>query len=91
MKELDIFLTALENRLGFKHGRYVQREHTVPDEKFRAIKTKTLEVWFILGEYKQCISEVSITNRMVNDVEIKDVNKTILLKTYENILKWYGI
>ena len=51
METIDIFLRALERRLGFKEKFFVCRRSTTIDEKFHAYKKYVMEIWCIDGSY----------------------------------------
>ena len=55
---VDIFLRALEHRLGFKDKFFVCNTSSVNDNKFPAYKVSTLEIWCVDGSYKERISTV---------------------------------
>ena len=90
MKELDIFLKALSNRMKGNQSTYIPRLTKKPS-KFGAVKTYTLEVWCVDGKNKQLISSTSRTENMVSlEVEV-ELMQLLIQETIENILKWYGL
>ena len=89
MKSLDIFLTALERVMGFKKGYFNPLICTI-DTKFPVIKKTQLEVFCIDGSYKECIStETSSFNS--SEVSKEDIIDNMVIKTIENILRFYGL
>lgn len=88
---LDTFLRALEHRLGFKNKFFVCKTSRINNSKFPAYKVTNVEVWCVDGSYNEKISDVQSTDRITNDEEAKDVEKKLLLNTYENLLSFYGI
>lgn len=90
MKELDIFLKALSNRMKGKRGTYISRLIKKPS-KFGAIQTYTLEVWCVDGENKQLISSTSRTENVVSLEAEAELRQLLVQETIENILKWYGL
>ena len=91
MRELDLFLKALKKRLKIEQGKFIQRAVTVPNERFPAIKNKTLEVWFVINDYQQCICKSSVEARITNPEETKAVDESLLVDIYEKLLKFYGV
>lgn len=90
MKELDIFLKALSNRMKGNQSTYIPRLTKKPS-KFGAVQTYTLEVWCVDVEGKQLISSASRTENVVSlEVEAK-LRQLLIQETIENILKWYGL
>ena len=90
MGAIDLFLKALENTLGNKRGFYIASGCTL-DCKFPAYKQMIERVWAIDGEYKVLISEVSITGKYTTTEEQLELKSKVIQKTFENILKYYGI
>ena len=90
MKELDIFLKALSNRMKGKRGIYIPRLTKKPS-KFGAVQTYTLEVWCVDGENKQLISSTSRTENVVSLEAEAKLRQLWVQETIENILKWYGL
>ena len=90
MKELDIFLKALSNRMNGKRGIYIPRLTKKPS-KFGAVQTYTLEVWCVDGESKQLISSASRTENVVSLEAEAELRQLLVQETIENILKWYGL
>ena len=90
MKELDIFLKALSNRMKEKRGTYISRLTKKPS-KFGAVQTYTLEVWCVDGENKQLISSASRTENIVSLEAEAELRQLLVQETIENILKWYGL
>lgn len=90
MKELDIFLKALSNVLNNKRGFYIPRLYTKPS-KFGAVKSTTIEVWCVDGEYKQLISSSSRTENIDSKEKEDEIKNLLMQETIENILKWYGL
>lgn len=90
MKELDIFLKALSNRMKEKRGTYIPRLTKKPS-KFGAVQTYTLEVWCVDGENKQLISSASRTENVVSLEAEAELRQLLVQETIENILKWYGL
>ena len=90
MKELDIFLKALSNRMKEKRGTYIPRLAKKPS-KFGAVQTYTLEVWCVDGEDKQLISSASRTENVVSLEVEAELRQLLIQETIENILKWYGL
>ena len=92
MDALNIFLEALEHRLGFKDKFFISKSDTVANDKFPAYKTYKLEVWCVDGTtYNECISTATITQRVVNPEEKSDIERKLLRATFENLLNFYGI
>lgn len=91
MKEFDIFLRALEERLGFKKGVFIYKKCTIPNSKFPAYKDISFEVWHVEGSYNTLISIVQTTKKETTDEEIKESENYLLMNTYKNMLKFYGI
>lgn len=90
MKELDIFLKALSNRMKGNQSTYIPRLTKKPS-KFGAVQTYTLEVWCIEGEDKQLISSASRTKNVVSLEVEAELRQLLIQETIENILKWYGL
>ena len=90
MKELDIFLKALSNRMKEKRGTYIPRLTKKPS-KFGAVQTYTLEVWCVDGDNKQLISSASRTENVVSLEAEAELRQLLVQETIENILKWYGL
>lgn len=90
MKELDIFLKALSNRMKGKRDTYIPRLTKKPS-KFGAVQTYTLEVWCVDGESKQLISSASRTENVVSLEAEAELRQLLIQETIENILKWYGL
>lgn len=90
MKELDIFLKVLSNRMKEKRGTYIPRLTKKPS-KFGAVQTYTLEVWCVDGENKQLISSASRTENVVSLEAEAELRQLLVQETIENILKWYGL
>lgn len=91
METIDIFLRALERRLGFKEKFFVCRRSTTIDEKFHAYKKYVMEIWCIDGSYNHNISTVQIVERVTTQEEKQQIEIKLLGQTYENILRYYGI
>lgn len=94
MKQFDIFLRALEERLGPKKGFFRYRKCTTPNSKFPAYKNIVFEVWHIEGynDYNtKLISKVQITAKETSPEEVEQDENHLLMETYKNILALYGI
>ena len=90
MKEIDLFLKALENTLNNKRGCYISNTCTL-DCKFPAYKQMIAEVWCIDGDYKTLISKVDITEKSTTKEEYDQLKSKVIQATFENILRYYGI
>ena len=75
MEALDIFLRALEHRLGFKDKFFVCKSETTSDIKFPAYKTCKLEIWCSDGNYNERISTVVTKQRYVSQEEKQYIEK----------------
>lgn len=91
MKEFDIFLRALEERLGFKKGYFGSRKYSIPNSKFPAYKELTFEVWHIDKNETKLISRVQSTKKEINEEEAEQNKRYLLKETYKNMLSFYGI
>lgn len=90
MNELNIFLKALSNIRKNKRGTYIPRLTKKPS-KFGAVKTYTLEVWYIDDKNRQLISSTSRTENIDSKEKELEVNNQLIQETIENILKQYGL
>lgn len=89
MSTLELFLHAIEHRMGFKEGFFVPLICTV-SSKFPVIRKKQMQVFCIDGSYKECISSEEIVFNS-NEKSDETITEEITLKTMENILGFYGI
>ena len=90
MTSIDIFLKALSNRMDTHRGKFICNTYTKPC-KFPAYKCMTIEVWNVDGEQKTLLSKEEITERMVDEEEKQNISQQLMIKSIENVLKWYGI
>lgn len=90
MNELNIFLKALSNVMKEKRVTYIPRLTKKPS-KFGAVKTYTLEVWYIDDKSRQLISSTSRTENIDSKEKELEVNNQLVQETIENILKQYGL
>lgn len=88
---IELFLRALEHRLGFKDKFFVCTTSSVKNDTFPAYKTIKMEIWCVDGSYNELISTVQIVDRITNDEEKAIAEQKILTNTYENLLSFYGI
>lgn len=89
MKHLEIFIKALQKRIGTDTGILVHKYAVIPT-KVPVIKTYSVEVWIIKNSEKILIAEVK-RNINVNENTEYDIQNSLLLEIIEKTLKYFGV
>lgn len=89
MKSLNIFLSALSNRLD-KIGKFIPHYYVTP-QVFPAIKEHTCEIYLIgEGDNRIVVSE-SIKDHDTTQEETESIKDRLCQKVIEKMLEYYGL
>lgn len=87
---LNLFLKALQNRLSTKRGVFTPVERTI-DTRYPAIKTYSIDLYLVDGEYNIVICSASATERCVTKEDKEYLKNKVAQEIIEKTLEYYGI
>lgn len=87
MKFLAIFLKALEERYDKKKA-FIPIINKQSNIKFPAYKTVNVSIYCVTSSGKECISQVSKTDKASTDEELNALMESISKLSINNIITW---